>query len=198
MKSKAIPSGSGRAACFTLKVRPARSIRDIFPCRKCSLQREIEVRAGCLSLAPQRTISWGHHRSSILAEEEEARSASRRLTCGLDDSARIVVGLNIEYGSLKLLPDRILESVPYRRPLEYCKSFSPTSTPCSFSYLATSRCSNCAVTPKETVSSLFSSRLSARCSLGHSTIVRRAATRVKCNYGIVLTLRRPILCDPSK
>lgn len=146
---KAIRSEPGRAACFALKVRPVRSTEIYFPVENAPSNTKSKYESdasfwhddarypGVIIEIP---YSQKKKRLDRLAEDYLMDS---------DASVRVVVGLHIEYESLKLLPGKILESLPYRRPLEYCKSFSPTSTPCSFSHLATSRYLNYAATPED-------------------------------------------------
>ena len=167
---KAIRSGSGTEACFALKVRPARSTEICFPVENAPSNTKSKYE-------PDASFEYDDARyPGVIIEVAYSQKKKRldRLAEGhlvdSDASVRVIVGLDIEYESLKLLPGKIPESLQYRRPLEYDKSFSPTSTPCSFSHLAISRCPNCAATPRGLMPSLFSSRLSACCSLRHITI----------------------------
>ena len=159
---KSVESNAERirqGSLFALKVRPAQSTETYFPVEN----------------APSTTKSKYEPDASFWHDDarypgviiEVAYSHKKKMLDRLaedylmdsDASVRVVVGLDIEYG----------------------KSFSPTSTPCSFSHLATSRCPYCAATPRGLVPFLFSSRLSTRCSLSHLTITWRTATRVECN-----------------
>jgi len=81
---ESIREGSGDAAASRGRcIRPGpQKYTNTLPGRERALN-QVKTRAECVFLARRCTIPWGHHRSRVLAEEEEVGKACRRLSSRL-------------------------------------------------------------------------------------------------------------------